>query len=104
MPKLTDMTHEQLVDMVARDLCESVMDDSANDLRDWILDLETGKTKPVCTWTDDEIRTDLVESHSECLHCDGTLTLDTTYAYRPANESTWDAMCEACYKELGGAE
>lgn len=77
--KIEELTREQLIEVVAFRLTESIVDDSADDLRRYVMDLETGKIKPVCTWTVNELLGDLLDD-VDCFECEKHLTLENAHA------------------------
>jgi len=95
--KLTDLVKEYrnvVVNMIAKNLAESIADDSASDIAEYIFDLETGRTKPVCSWTDEELISDVVDGYPECFGCDTPLTTETAYV---TDDDSRDVVCKTCH-------
>lgn len=92
--KLTDMKTEDLVTIVAEQLSDSVIDDSPDDIREHIMDLETGKTKPICTWTREELLEDI--ANTTCFGCENEVTVDTAYV---TDDDSRDLVCRSCHDD-----
>lgn len=94
--KLTEMKTEDLVTIVAHEIAGSIADDSQDDIRNYIMDVETGKSKPVCTWTREELIEELLIDDAECFGCSGKLTLEAAYV---TDDNSHDLVCEFCHND-----
>lgn len=91
--KFTKLPKATLVDIIAARIADSIIDDSANDLREFIMDLESGRVKPICTWTRRELVADLMDD-AECFGCDVALTGTTAFV---TDDDSRDLVCKACH-------